>query len=240
MDRGCADGAGGPPVNPDQQKIQNVFKEPMMKPFMSKINKPLLGLGVAAALSIGAAIVFAQQGTATKADAAKPEKQLEDGGKKADKPAAGRAALTVTASVPQSAQWPITVAASGSIAAWQEAIVGSEVGGLRLAEVAVNVGDPVRKGQVLARFATESVAADVAAQKAAVAEAQATINEAQANAAQSARSRSCNTTPPRKARRRGSNRRRHGSRWIRSACSRPAWSLSTMASSPRAWPRSAR
>jgi multidrug efflux pump subunit AcrA (membrane-fusion protein) len=41
-------------------------------------------------------------------------------------------------------------------AAWQEASVGAEANGLRLAEVRVNVGDTVRKGQVLATFAPDS------------------------------------------------------------------------------------
>jgi HlyD family secretion protein len=93
-----------------------------------------------------------------------------------------RAALSVTVNTPQSIAWPVTVPASGNVAAWQEALVGSEIGGLRVSEVLVNVGDTVKKGQVLARISATSAAADVAAQKAAVAEAQANANEAQANA----------------------------------------------------------
>lgn len=96
--------------------------------------------------------------------------------------AAARAALTVTAVVPQRSELPMTLPANGSLAAWQEASVGTEANGLRLAEVRVNVGDRVKKGQVLARFADESVRADLAQIRAGVAEAEATLAEAVANA----------------------------------------------------------
>ena len=69
----------------------------------------------------------------------------------ADIPAAAptRAALTVTVTQPQPADLSITITANGSIAAWQDASVGSEVAGLRLETVRVNVGDVVRRGQLL-------------------------------------------------------------------------------------------
>lgn len=93
----------------------------------------------------------------------------------------GKAALTVSTTRPTAVDWPHTLTANGSVAAWQEAVVGPELGGLRITEVRVNVGDKVRKGQVLARLAGESVAADAAAARAGVAEAEATLVEAQAN-----------------------------------------------------------
>lgn len=93
-----------------------------------------------------------------------------------------RPMLTVTAVKPQQNDWPMTLSANGVIAPWQDAIVGSELGGQRLAEVNVNVGDSVHKGQVLARFASESVAADLALQEAAREEALAALAEAQSNA----------------------------------------------------------
>lgn len=61
-------------------------------------------------------------------------------------------ALTVTTATPRRALWPVTLTASGSIAPWQEASVGAQVGGYQLVEVRVNVGDQVRRGQVLARL----------------------------------------------------------------------------------------
>src|SRR5471032_1838040 len=54
-----------------------------------------------------------------------------------------RPALTVTTTRPETADWPQGLSANGSICAWQETIVGAEVGGLRLEEVKVNVGDQV-------------------------------------------------------------------------------------------------
>ena len=101
-----------------------------------------------------------------------------------DKPAAGpKPALTVSTVRPQTASLPIRIAANGNIAAWQEAIIGSESNGLRLAEVHANVGDQVRAGQALATFAGEPVAADVAQARASLMEAEANAADAAANAA---------------------------------------------------------
>jgi RND family efflux transporter MFP subunit len=88
-------------------------------------------------------------------------------------------ALTVTAERPAPASLPIHLGANGNVAAWQEALIGSESGGLRLAEVRVNVGDIVSRGQVLAVFASDTVNADVD-------QARAALQEAQANAAAAA------------------------------------------------------
>lgn len=99
-----------------------------------------------------------------------------------DNNAAARPALTVTSIKASSSSLPLSLAANGNIAAWQEAIIGSQLGGLRMAEVRVNVGDVVRKGDVLAVFSTDTVNADVAQSQAALAEAQANGAEALANA----------------------------------------------------------
>ncbi len=91
-------------------------------------------------------------------------------------------ALTVTLTQPTRASLPLRIVANGNVAAWQEASVGTEANGLRLAEVRVNVGDAVKRGQVLAVFAPESVQADVAQMRAGMAEAEATLADASANA----------------------------------------------------------
>lgn len=90
--------------------------------------------------------------------------------------APARPALTVTTTRPAEARLPIRLRANGNIAAWQEAIIGSESNGLRLTDVRASVGDTVTVGQVLAVFAAETVQADVA-------QARASLMEAQANAA---------------------------------------------------------
>ena len=95
---------------------------------------------------------------------------------------ATRPALAVTVAAPQTMVLAQTLTAHGNIAAWQEAIVGAESNGLRLAEVRVNVGDVVKKGQVLAVFAGETVQAELARLRANLAEAQAQAADAQGNA----------------------------------------------------------
>jgi len=96
--------------------------------------------------------------------------------------AAGKPALTVTLTQARAGSLPIKLAANGSIAAWQEAIVGAEANGLRVQELLAGVGDGVQRGQVLATFAPESVQADVALARASLAEAQANAQDASANA----------------------------------------------------------
>ena len=91
-------------------------------------------------------------------------------------------ALTVTTARPSTASLPLKLGANGNVAAWQEAVIGSESGGLRLLEVRVNVGDVVKKGEVLAVFSADTVNADVEQARAALQEAQANAAEAQANA----------------------------------------------------------
>jgi RND family efflux transporter MFP subunit len=94
-----------------------------------------------------------------------------------------RPALVVNIVRPERAELADTLSANGSIAAWQEASVGAEVNGLRIAEVRAQVGDTVKRGQVLAVFAAETVRADVLNAQAALAEARAAVGEAQASAA---------------------------------------------------------
>ena len=129
--------------------------------------KPVPALVLGAFAAVSATLLIASSDT-TAAD---------------DKKAAPvRPALTVTTTRPSPAQLPIKLAANGNVAAWQEAIIGSESGGLRLNEVRVNVGDVVKKGQVLAVFAADTINADVAQARAGVMEAEANAAEAIANA----------------------------------------------------------
>ncbi|QAZ39096.1 efflux transporter periplasmic adaptor subunit [Methylibium sp. Pch-M] len=97
-------------------------------------------------------------------------------------PPTAKPALAVTVTRPQPATLPIRVPANGNIAAWQEASIGTEANGLRLTEVRVNVGDRVRRGQVLASFEAAPVATELAQSRAALAESEAALAEAAANA----------------------------------------------------------
>ena len=81
--------------------------------------------------------------------------------------------MTVTSATPRSAQWSDTFEASGVIAPWQEAIVGTQIGGYRLTDVRVNVGDQVKRGQLLAVIDPDLMLADLAQLQAAWEEAEA-------------------------------------------------------------------
>ena len=116
-----------------------------------------------------------------------------NGNSRADdkKEATVRPALTVSTTTPQRTTLPVKLTANGNIVAWQEAIVGAEAPGLRIAQVHVNVGDRVRQGQVLATFAEGTPQAELAQFRASLAEAEAAAADAAANAD---RARSLQTT----------------------------------------------
>jgi len=93
-----------------------------------------------------------------------------------------RPALTVSVALPQRVALPIRLQANGNIAPWQEASVGAEVNGLRLSSVLANVGDVVRKGQVLAEFVRETSQADSLQARASLMQAEASYHNAKAEA----------------------------------------------------------
>lgn len=95
---------------------------------------------------------------------------------------APRPVLTVQVVSPAQAALERTVKAGGSLAAWQEAIIGAEAQGLQISEVRVNVGDAVQRGQVLATLQSATVRAELAQAEAALAEASALATEAGAQA----------------------------------------------------------
>ena len=136
------------------------------------MNKPSAKSAIAVAIALLAVAAGAYLFTTRPNDAA-PASQTK---------AAPKPALTVSVALPESARLPVTLAANGNIAAWQEAVIGSESSGLRLTEVRANVGDVVKAGQVLATFSTDSVQADVAQARASLLEAQANAADATANA----------------------------------------------------------
>jgi RND family efflux transporter MFP subunit len=84
----------------------------------------------------------------------------------ADGPRSREAVLTVTAAEMQPVELARTITMNGSIFAWQDVIIASEVGGYRVAEVNVDVGDHVKRGQVLVELSTALLAADLATKQA--------------------------------------------------------------------------
>ncbi|TPJ51496.1 efflux RND transporter periplasmic adaptor subunit [Mesorhizobium sp. B2-7-1] len=110
-------------------------------------------------------------------------------GRGAPEPEVGKAApaqaATLTVSVERVHAEAITssVGATGTVAAWQEATIGAEESGLRLTEVLTAEGDHVRAGDVVARLDDSLLKAQLAEQKAAVAQAQAALDSALSAAA---------------------------------------------------------
>ncbi len=93
-------------------------------------------------------------------------------------------APTQTITVGPVVQAPIARAlvVNGSLAAWDELPVGTEAGGLAITEVAVEEGDKVTKGQLLAKLDDSVLKAQLAQAQASVAQAEAGVRKAEAMA----------------------------------------------------------
>lgn len=83
--------------------------------------------------------------------------------------------------------WPERIEMEGNVMPWQEVRVTTDSGGLRLISVEVDVGDMVKKGQVLAVLDTASVEAELEGINAQLMEAQATLTQAEATLARAKR-----------------------------------------------------
>lgn len=90
--------------------------------------------------------------------------------------------LTVEVTTPRERTWRDEVLAHGSILAWHEAVIGAELGGLRLIDVRADVGSRVSAGDLLARFDPAPIEAELSERVAALAEAEAMLIEAEENA----------------------------------------------------------
>lgn len=97
-------------------------------------------------------------------------------------PSGAKPSLSVQLITVSSQNLEETLQVNGSIAPWQEMSVGSEASGLRVTEVLAEVGHQVKMGQILARFDSETVQADLLAAQAAMMEAQASLDNAKATA----------------------------------------------------------
>jgi HlyD family secretion protein len=99
----------------------------------------------------------------------------------AQKPAAPVASVTVELLVPEYSTFARTIAATGTVNARDELIIGSDASGVRLLELMVDVGSRVQKGQLLARADDAQLQAQLAQQVAQVKQAQAENAQAIAN-----------------------------------------------------------
>jgi RND family efflux transporter MFP subunit len=89
--------------------------------------------------------------------------------------------ITVGVVSPRPATFLRAVAATGTITARDELLIGSDASGVRLTQVLVDVGDVVRKGQLLARADDAQLQTQLAQQVAIVKQAEAEDAQAQAN-----------------------------------------------------------
>ncbi|MFH6565634.1 efflux RND transporter periplasmic adaptor subunit [Pseudomonas kulmbachensis] len=89
--------------------------------------------------------------------------------------------LTVRAIQPEVRDWSESIQVNGSIEAWQEIIVSPETGGLRVAELAVEVGAHVKRGDLLVQLADEIPRAELRKNQALVAQSRASLELARAN-----------------------------------------------------------
>jgi RND family efflux transporter MFP subunit len=104
---------------------------------------------------------------------------LRGASNRAHAPVAAAAAQAVTTKTLETVQIARGVTANGTVYAWQEIVVGPEVGGYRVAAVNVEVGDRVRQGQELVLLAEDLLAADVASKRANLEQAQASLENAE-------------------------------------------------------------
>jgi len=104
---------------------------------------------------------------------------LRGGSTRMHAPAAAAAAQAVTTQTLETVQVARGITANGTVYAWQEIVVGPEVGGYLVAAVNVEVGDRVRKGQALVQLSEDLLAADVASKRANLDQAQASLENAE-------------------------------------------------------------
>lgn len=90
--------------------------------------------------------------------------------------------LNVSLITPQMREFSEEIVASGSVAAWEEVQLGVELNGVRVAEVLVDVGAAVKRGQALVKLDQRTLTVELRQADAAVAEAAAALVLARSNA----------------------------------------------------------
>lgn len=92
-----------------------------------------------------------------------------------------KSAMTITTEDVRAEVWPQTLDVNGQIAPWHEAQISARVTGVPLVDVRVDVGDRVKRGDLLARFDDRTVRAELAQARASHAQAAANARQALAN-----------------------------------------------------------
>jgi len=97
--------------------------------------------------------------------------------------------ITVDTVLPAATTFARNLAATGTVRARDELVIGSDASGVRLLEVLVDVGSTVQRGQLLARGDDATLQAQLAQQDAQIKSAQAELTQARANVERSERIR---------------------------------------------------
>jgi len=163
----------------------------------------LSGLVLASALALSLSACGPKGGgqAPESAESASAGSSAATGEAGAAKVAGSSPSLSVEVTSPKALAWDVRLTANGPIAAWQEGSVAAEVSGLRLVSIKVEVGDKVHKGQLLAKFAADSIEADLQAARGALAEAEALSAEAKGNADRARRLQGSGALSPQDAQR---------------------------------------
>lgn len=90
-------------------------------------------------------------------------------------------ALTVRVTTLREETWDQSLAANGSIRPWQEAVIGAQVPGLRIAEVKAGLGDRVKQGDLLLTLGNRTSSGETYVQARVVAPDDGVISAANAN-----------------------------------------------------------
>jgi HlyD family secretion protein len=138
------------------------------------LSKRTIVIATAAAVLVGATGVFLASARDTAA---------------APKPQAPQPSITVDTVVPAATTFARNLAATGTVRARDELVIGSDASGMRLLEVLVDVGSTVQRGQLLARGDDATLQAQLAQQDAQIRQAQAELTQARANVERSERIR---------------------------------------------------
>lgn len=143
---------------------------------MSKKSKlSLLGLALVAAFALGGFVLLPRPGVPSDDPRAEPVAS-------AVTERAAAPALTVQVARPEVRNWPVEIRASGWIEPWQEVVIATEIGGLRIEAVHAEVGDQVAVGDVLVELSQASTLNQIRQLEAQMQSAQAVLDQAQANA----------------------------------------------------------
>ena len=139
-----------------------------------RLSKRTIVIATAAALMVGAAGVLIAPARNTAA---------------APQPQAPQPSITVDTVLPAATTFARNLAATGTVRARDELVIGSDASGVRLLEVLVDVGSTVQRGQLLARGDDATLQAQLAQQDAQIKSAQAELTQARANVERSERIR---------------------------------------------------